>query len=195
MNPKDVNCLNCFLAYHTCSINIRCSYLYLYYYSYLGGHMKASFVYILVSSSFSVWNFQSVNEDRIFFFFFFFQNFLFHFLKINWKGGRGRNQKEEQKKCTFQLWSKIPNYKINRWIVKSKENRDWRENRQGTQTSEKSSRLITVTLWSTKATCPFATVGVEWTGKPNVCSNNRGPRFKWTYLKDKLAKVPLIKEV
>ena len=28
--------------------------------------MKASFVYILVSSSFSVWNFQSVNEDRIF---------------------------------------------------------------------------------------------------------------------------------
>ena len=45
---------------------------------------------------------------------------------------------------------KIPNHKINKWIVKSKENRDWRENRKGTQTSEKSSRLITVTLWSTK---------------------------------------------
>ena len=61
--------------------------------------MKASFVYILVSSSFSVWNFQSVNEDRIFFsfFFFFFSEFSVSFFENQLKGGEGKEPKRGTK--------------------------------------------------------------------------------------------------
>lgn len=47
--------------------------------------MKVSFVYILVNSSFSLWDLQLENKDSIF--------FLFFLLEISWKKKKSQNPK------------------------------------------------------------------------------------------------------